>query len=63
MGAIQDQWRHAGCAFGLEGGQGKSPIDDKLTRMLDERAIARWILYDVLYLNGFSSRSDTPAVP
>ena len=33
-----------GQAFGLEGGgQGKSPIIDKLTQMLDERAIARWI--------------------
>jgi hypothetical protein len=32
-----------GYAFGLEGGQGKSPIDDKLKQMLDERAIARWI--------------------
>jgi hypothetical protein len=32
-----------GHAFGLEGGQGKSPIDDKLKQMLDERAIARWI--------------------
>jgi hypothetical protein len=31
-----------GHAFGLEGGQGKPPIDDKLTQMLDERAIARW---------------------
>jgi len=32
-----------GHAFGLEGGQGKQPIDDKLTHMLNERAIARWI--------------------
>jgi hypothetical protein len=32
-----------GYAFGLEGGQGKSPIDDRLKQMLDERAIARWI--------------------
>jgi hypothetical protein len=32
-----------GHAFGLEGGQGKQPIDDKLTQMLNERAIARWI--------------------
>jgi hypothetical protein len=32
-----------GHAFGLEGGQGKPPMDDKLTQMLDERAIARWI--------------------
>ena len=33
-----------GHAFGLEGGgQGKSPIIDKLAQMLDERAIARWI--------------------
>jgi hypothetical protein len=33
-----------GHAFGLEGGQGKPPINDKLAQMLDERAIARWIL-------------------
>ena len=33
-----------GHAFGLEGGgQGKAPVDDKLTQMLDERAIARWV--------------------
>jgi len=32
-----------GHTFGLEGGQGKQPIDDKLTQMLNERAIARWI--------------------
>ena len=33
-----------GTAFGLEGGgQGKSPTIDKLTKMLNERAIARWI--------------------
>lgn len=32
-----------GQAFGLEGGQGKPPISDKLTQMLNERAIARWI--------------------
>jgi hypothetical protein len=32
-----------GHAVGLEGGQGKPPIDDKLTQMLNERAIARWI--------------------
>ena len=32
-----------GQAFGLEGGQGKPPISDKLMQMLDERAIARWI--------------------
>ena len=32
-----------GHAFGLEGGQGKSPTIDKLAQMLDERAIARWI--------------------
>jgi hypothetical protein len=32
-----------GQAFGLEGGQGKPPISDKLGQMLDERAIARWI--------------------
>jgi len=33
-----------GHAFGLEGGQGKPPINDKLAQMLDERAIARWML-------------------
>jgi hypothetical protein len=33
-----------GRAFGLEGGgQGKSPTGDRLLRMLDERAIVRWI--------------------
>ena len=32
-----------GQAFGLEGGQGKPPIIDKLMQALDERAIARWI--------------------
>jgi len=33
-----------GSAFGLEGGgQGKSPTITKLTEMLNERAIARWI--------------------
>jgi hypothetical protein len=32
-----------GQAFGLEGGQGKPPISDKLAQMLNERAIARWI--------------------
>jgi hypothetical protein len=32
-----------GRAFGLEGGQGKSPVDAKLAQMLDDRAIARWI--------------------
>jgi hypothetical protein len=32
-----------GHAFGLEGGQGKSPTIDKLAQMLDERAIARWV--------------------
>ena len=32
-----------GQAFGLEGGQGKPPISDKLAQMLDERAIARWV--------------------
>jgi hypothetical protein len=32
-----------GHAFGLEGGQGKPPIRDKLAQMLDERSIARWI--------------------
>jgi len=32
-----------GQAFGLEGGQGRPPIIDKLMQMLDERAIARWI--------------------
>lgn len=33
-----------GQTFGLEGGQGKPPIIDKLMHALDERAIARWIL-------------------
>ena len=32
-----------GQAFGLEGGQGKPPMNEKLAHMLDERAIARWI--------------------
>ena len=32
-----------GQTFGLEGGQGKLPIIDKLVQLLDERAIARWI--------------------
>ena len=32
-----------GQTFGLEGGQGKPPIIDKLMQALDERAIARWI--------------------
>jgi hypothetical protein len=32
-----------GQAFGLEGGQGKPPISDKLAQMLSERAIAHWI--------------------
>jgi hypothetical protein len=32
-----------GQAFGLEGGQGKSPTMTKLMQMLDERAIARWM--------------------
>ena len=32
-----------GQSFGLEGGQGKPPIIDKLMQALDERAIARWI--------------------
>ncbi|MGC1178005.1 MAG: hypothetical protein ACLQF1_22195 [Methyloceanibacter sp.] len=33
-----------GRAFGLEGGgQGRSPTINKLTKMLNERAIARWI--------------------
>ena len=35
--------RDLGHAFGLEGGQGKPPIDDKLAQMLDQRAIARWM--------------------
>ena len=37
-----------GIAFGLEGGQGKSPVDKILAQMLDERAIARWIWDRVL---------------
>jgi hypothetical protein len=36
-----------GQVFGLEGGQGKSPIGEKLAQMLDERAIARWIWWRV----------------
>jgi len=32
-----------GRAFGLEGGQGRSPTIEKLEQLLDERAIARWI--------------------
>jgi len=32
-----------GQAFGLEGGQGRPPINDSLLQMLDERAIARWV--------------------
>lgn len=36
-----------GQAFGLEGGQGKPPISDKLAQMLDERAIARWVFSHV----------------
>ncbi len=48
--ALAEAWsryKHAGGplghAFGLEGGQGKSPIIDKLAQTLDELAIARWI--------------------
>jgi hypothetical protein len=37
-----------GQAFGLEGGQGRSPINDSLLQILDERAIARWIWSHVL---------------
>jgi hypothetical protein len=37
-----------GEAFGLEGGQGRRPVDDTLTQLLDERAIARWIWSRVL---------------
>ena len=33
-----------GHAFGLEGGQGRPPINNRLAQMLDERAIARWTL-------------------
>jgi hypothetical protein len=47
LGAAWEQYMTeggtVGHAFGLEGGQGKQPIDDKLTQMLNERAIARWI--------------------
>jgi hypothetical protein len=48
LGAAWERYKNKGGtlghAFGLEGGgQGKSPIDHKLTQMLDERAIARWI--------------------
>jgi hypothetical protein len=34
-----------GHAFGLEGGQGQPPTQEKLAQMLDERAIARWIFW------------------
>jgi hypothetical protein len=48
-----EKYKHEGLpvgqAFGLEGGrQGKPPIIDSLTQMLDERAIARWIWSHVL---------------
>jgi hypothetical protein len=36
-----------GRAFGLEGGQGKSPTLAKLMQMLDERAMAHWIWWRV----------------
>jgi len=36
-----------GRAFGLEGGQGKSPALTKILQMLDERAIAHWIWWRV----------------
>lgn len=40
----KDEGGPLGKAFGLEGaGQGKPPTIAKLTQMLDERAIARWI--------------------
>lgn len=39
----QNEGGPLGHAFGLEGGQGKDPVTDKLAQMLDERAIARWI--------------------
>ena len=39
----KDQGGSLGHAFGLEGGQGKSPTAHKLEQSLDERAIARWI--------------------
>jgi hypothetical protein len=32
-----------GHAFGLERGQGRPPIKQKVAQMLDERAIARWM--------------------
>ncbi len=37
-----------GVAFGLEGGQGKSPVDKTLAQMLDDRAIAHWVWNRVL---------------
>ena len=47
LGAAWERYKtdggRLGHAFGLERGQGKPPIDEKLTQMLDERAIARWI--------------------
>jgi hypothetical protein len=36
-----------GRAFGLEGGQGKSPALTKILQMLDERAIAHWVWWRV----------------
>jgi hypothetical protein len=36
-----------GRAFGLEGGQGKSPTLAKIMQMIDERAIAHWIWWRV----------------
>jgi hypothetical protein len=36
-----------GRAFGLEGGQGKSPVIAKLKQMMDERAIAHWVWWRV----------------
>jgi hypothetical protein len=36
-----------GRAFGLEGGQGKSPVLTKILQMLDERAIAHWVWWRV----------------
>jgi hypothetical protein len=47
LSAAWDKYKTEGAplgqAFGLEGGQGKSPAISKLMQMLDERAIVRWV--------------------
>jgi hypothetical protein len=47
VAAAWSKYKHEGGplgrAFGLEGGQGKSPVIDNLEQMRDQRAIARWI--------------------